>query len=655
MTNEFGYAGKILRVDLSSGNMTHVPTADYADRFVGGKGVAAKIYWDEVYPHVKPIDPENRLIFVTGPLTGFSGLASSRWQICGKSPQTTEERFCHANLGGSWGAQLKFAGYDAIVIQGKSDRPVYLLVQDGTTELRDAGNMWGRSYTDVRDLMKNELGDSVRIAIAGIAGENMVSSATVQTDDDASGGGGFGAVMGSKKLKAIAVGGSIRPRASNPAKLRELTEYSREFKKGHKIWNARLVKGEGWVSPLVQIPRNAKPIKRLMCYGCIPTCDCGRGMYEAMNGDKGKWMCAQAEIYATRSRMYYGELNEVAFDASRLLDRYGLDVKAMFPIIEWLDRCYQAGVLTDTNTGIPISKLGSIEFMETLVKKIALRDGFGDVLARGIYQAADSVGSRAKELITDYAYKAGQMAMYGPRIYITTGLICAMEEREVNAQLHEISFPAHSWRDWVNGVEGAYVSSEVIRAIGKRFWGSEIAADFSTYEGKALAAKMIQEREYAKECLILCDFAWPMTHSRYAEDHVGDPTLESKLYSAVTGNETDEEGLYRIGERIFNLQRAILVREGRRGRDSDQLPEFQYTIPVQRDVYNPECLVPGKEGEVISKKGAVVDREKYQSILDEYYQLRGWDVTSGLQTKARLIELDLEDVAMDLEQRELIV
>ena len=617
--------------------------------------MAAKIYWDEVPPQVSAFDPENRLIFVTGPLAGFPGLAGSRWQICGKSPQTISESFCHSNLGGNWGAQLKFAGYDAIVIQGKSDRPVSLLVQDRAVELRDASHLWGRSYIEVRDLLKGELGNSVRVATTGPAGDNMVSMATVHTDDDACGSGGFGAVMGSKKLKAIAVRGSGRPTAANPERLRELTKYISEFKQGHQVWRAKLVEGKGWVSELVSIPKNAKPMKRLMCYGCIPTSDCARGVYEAANGDRGKWMCSQAEIYVARVRRYYGELNEVAFHASRVLDRYGLDVRAMFPIIEWMDRCYRAGILTDETTGIPISKLGSMEFIETLAKKIAFRDGFGDVLAGGIYRAADSVGSNAKEMITDYTYNAGQMAMYGPRIYIVTGLICAMEKREVNPQLHEISLPAHSWRDWVNGIEDAYVSSEVIRAIGKRFWGSEIAADFSTYEGKALAAKIIQEREYAKECLILCDFAWPMMHSRYTKDHVGDPTIESKLYSAVVGEEVDEKELYRIGERIFNLQRAILAREGHGGRDSDQIPEFQYTVPVQRDVYNPECLVPGKDGEVISKKGAVVDRAKYQGMLDEYYQLRGWDVASGLQSKAKLRELDLEDIARELEQNELVV
>jgi aldehyde:ferredoxin oxidoreductase len=135
---------------------------------------------------------------------------------------------------------------------------------------------------------------------------------------------------------------------------------------------------------------------------------------------------------------------------------------------------------------------------------------------------------------------------------------------------------------------------------------------------------------------------------------VGDPTLESKLLSAVTGKEVDEEGLYKIGERVFNLQRAILVREGHRGRDFDKLPDSCHTLPLEYDHADPECLVPGKDGEVLSLKGAVVDRQKFEKAKDEYYQIRGWDVATGLQTRANLEELDLAEIADDLERRGLI-
>jgi len=200
----------------------------------------------------------------------------------------------------------------------------------------------------------------------------------------------------------------------------------------------------------------------------------------------------------------------------------------------------------------------------------------------------------------------------------------------------------------------AFPTTQTVRAIAEKFWGSELAADFSTYEGKALAAKKIQDRGYAKECLILCDWLWPMLHLEFSEDHVGDPTLESKIVSAVTGNELDEEGLNRIGERVFNLQRAIHVREGHKGRESDRISEQAYTVPLEYDMPNPQCLLPGKDGEVICRKGAVVDREQFEKMKDEYYQLRQWDVATGFQTKSQLDDLGLKEVAQELQKRGLL-
>ena len=156
---------------------------------------------------------------------------------------------------------------------------------------------------------------------------------------------------------------------------------------------------------------------------------------------------------------------------------------------------------------------------------------------------------------------------------------------------------------------------------------------------------MIQDREYAKECLILCDFLWPILDLENTEDHVGDPTLESKILSAVTGNEVDEEGLYKMGERVFNLHRAIFVRESHRGRESITIPDSWHTVPLAWDYYNPECLMPGKDGEVICRRGAVVERQEFEKLKEEYHQLRGWDPGTGLQTREILEELGLQEVA----------
>ncbi|MEE9472817.1 MAG: aldehyde ferredoxin oxidoreductase N-terminal domain-containing protein, partial [Acidimicrobiia bacterium] len=511
---------------------------NYADRFLGGRGLAAKIYWDEVPPQVKPFDPENRLIFTVGPLAGFSGLAGSRWQVAGKSPTTTPEQFSYCNLGGHWGAHLKFAGYDGIIVQGQSSKPVYLFIEDGVTEVRDASALWLKGAVTTRDALKQELGDSIRVVATGPAGDNMVRFATLQADHDASGSCGFGAVMGSKKLKAIAVRGSHRPRAAEPEKLREVADYV------HKL--ARRTPGR-------QVVAAADRMKKDYCWGCIPDRGCQRQSYTADDGTRGKFMCQSGVFYQIRAARHYGEWNEVPFQANRLCDDYGVDTGAIECMIMWLLRCMRAGILTDEGTGIPISKLGSLEFVESLVKKVAFRDGFGDTLAQGTQRAAELVGQGSSDLITDYLHKAEQGPFYGAREYITTGLLYAMEPRQPIQQLHEICQPVMQWVGWLNQRPNSYVSTDALRTIAEKFWGSEIAADFSTYEGKALAAKKVQDCQYAKESLILCDFSWPLQAVEFSDDLVGDPSVESKLLSAVTGNEVDYEGLLRMGARVFNL------------------------------------------------------------------------------------------------------
>lgn len=641
MAGQFGYAGKILRVDLSSGKIALMSTMDYAPKFLGGRGIAAKIYWDEVPPEVKAFEPENRLIFATGPLAGLKGVSGSRWQICGKSALTTPEHFNYCNLGGSWGAQLKLAGYDALVVQGISDKPVYVLIEDERVQIKDASALWGKTTIETREILKEQLGSSVSVVATGPAGENLVTFASVLADNDASGSSGLGAVMGSKKLKAIAVRGSGRVEVAQPQRYLELAQYARELRKGISMG----------ITPGTD--QNMK-LKKDYCWGCTGGF-CFRGIYQASNGKTGKFMCGSATFYILRARNYYREWNEVPFFASRLCNEYGVDTHQMDTMMQWLSKCHQGGILSEESTGIPLSKQGSLEFIETLVRKIALREGIGDTLARGHWRAADAIGKGAKELLTDYITESGHFGLIeNPRMYITTGLLYAMEPRQPMNQLNELGF-VNLWLMWVYKQEDAFVSNDVFRAISKRLLGSEEAVDFTSYEGKALAAKMIQDREYAKECLILCSYLFPIMFSKKTHDKVGDPSLESKILSAVTGNEVDEEGFYKIGERIFNLQRAILTREGHRGRESDRISEYNFIKPLKFDLHNPQLLSPGRGDAVVSKAGAVLDRKKFEMVKDEYYGLRGWDVRTGLQTQSKLKELGLGDLVPELAQRGLAV
>jgi len=633
MSNLHGYAGRILRVDLTSGRTSTVLTSDY-DSFVGGRGLAAKVHWDEVSPQVGALDPENRLTFFTGPLAGFAGFGSARWLVCGKSPATNPEHFCYSNLGGSWGVTLKSAGYDGIIVQGRSEKPVYLLVNHDGAQVRDAGHLWGKGTIETRERLKSDLGGVVNVVACGQAGENMVVMASVLADKDSSGSSGFGAVMGSKRLKAIAVvKGDTKLTAADPNRLRDLVRYYHHLQ-GDRDADYFTVPGKTRLDS---------------CWGCPDLC--GRIAWKAADGAEGKYFCQSALLYQIRAAQYYGQGQEgdVPFHVTKLCDNYGIDTMAVHVMMSWLSRCYREGLLTEPETGLPLSKSGSLEYAEALVRRIAFREGFGDLLAQGVEKAADAIGRGTRDKIGDLLHKAHQVDLYGGRTYIVNGLMYATEVRMPIQQLHKTSIPVMLWLNWVQRLEGAYVSGTVLRSVAARFFGGEAAADFSSYEGKALAAKTIQDRQYAAECLVLCDYAWPVLVSPATDDHVGDPSLESRFFSAITGQEIDEAGLSRIGEGTFNLQRAILAREGHRGRQDDALPEFNFTTPLKFDVLNPEMLVPGPGGNPVSRKGMTLDRTEFERMKGEYYQLRGWDVVTGRQTRRKLGELDLADVAADLE------
>ena len=634
-----GYAGEILKVDLPDGKITRLPTSDYTDRFLGGRGMAVKLYWDMVSPQTNAFDPENCFICATGPVAGFTGFAGGRWQVCGKSLTGEGEAFSYGNLGGRWGIWLKYAGYDGLVIQGKADKPVYLFINDGNVEIRDASHLWGRSSFEVHDTLQAELGDKVSVLTIGPAAENLVSFATVFADEEASGSGGLGAVMGSKMLKAIAVTGNKKPSAADPARLRQIADRIREI--------GRKAPASIWGVPGITSKR--------ICFGCGMGCD--RQMYTGEDGRLYKHFCQPTDLYQRPAMEYFGEWNEVQMLAIRLCDGYGIDTAVIKGLILWLIDCYREGLLHEEDTGLPLSVAGSAEFIEVLTKKIAHREGFGDTLARGTIAAAESVGQRAREILgNSIATRANETKDYDPRLMMTTALLYATEPRRPIQQLHDVVAPLMFWLSWVRKEENAYFTTDDLLDAAVKFWGSEIASNFSTYEGKALAAKIIQDRTYAKESLILCDMRWPMNLAYYPGGYFAETTLQSQIFSAITGKETDEAGLNMVGERIFNLQRAIQLRHGWNPIKDDVPLDYFFEQPLKEGemFFDIDCLAPGKDGEVISKVGAILDREAFEKMKREYYKLRGWDVESGLPTRARLEELALGDISRDLEDRGLL-
>jgi len=279
---------------------------------------------------------------------------------------------------------------------------------------------------------------------------------------------------------------------------------------------------------------------------------------------------------------------------------------------------------------------------------IARRQGFGDTLAEGLLRAGEKLGEEAKAHFSNEVSGVGDGANYSPREYIMNGLLYALEPRQPIAMLHEISWLTGLWVMNQADPKSSPVTSKVFRAAATKFWGSEKAWDLNTHEGKAMAAARIIDRTYVKDSLLLCDSVWPIMVSWNTPDHVGDPTLESRIFSAVTGIETDETRLYQYGERIFNLQRAILLREGWRPEVDDVPGEFNFVDPVETVFMNPNVIVPGPGDEVISRKGQTVGRDVFEEMRKEFYELRGWAAESGLQKPETLERLGLPELVQDL-------
>jgi aldehyde:ferredoxin oxidoreductase len=284
-----------------------------------------------------------------------------------------------------------------------------------------------------------------------------------------------------------------------------------------------------------------------------------------------------------------------------------------------------------------------MEFFEALLHAIAYREGFGDILAEGLARGKDRLPSAAAKMIPGDVIPILRGELDPPRAFFAHALLYAMEPRVHMPLLHEAAFLRANWKIGRMVPGATPVTWEVFRNVAKTFWGSEGAANLTSFDGKALATKKTQDRTYIKDSLGLCDFAWPIMYSKTTEDHVGDPTLEGKIFTAVTGEPADKLETY--GERIFTLQRAIMVREGSKGIESDVPPERNFTEPFTTDSLGRELTVPGSSGDEVTTKGNVLDWDQFKAMREEYYHLRGWDPETGFPLPETLARLQLYDLA----------
>jgi len=638
-----GWSGRILSVNLTDRKVSLLPVSEYTGRFLGGLGIAEKIYWDTALPASAALGAASPLILMAGPLAGTSAPGAPRLVVCGRSPCLYPETFASASLGGFFAAELKKAGYDGIVLHGRADKPVYLALGNDRVDIKDAGHLWGLQNSATHAAVRAEAGGRARVLSIGPAAESGTRLGVLFSDGAGAASVGFGSVMGSKNLKAIAVQGTGSVPVADPERVKQIRA------------RIKRMRGEGFFNLYgtpIALP-DTKVVKQANCHGCPQ--GCWRTIHRDAAGREGVRKCQTGLFYTLWDRkLHGGTITEASFRATDLANEYSLCIMDLVFLLLWLDRCFASGILTEKQAELPLSRMGSLEFLEQMIKKICAREGFGAVLAEGALRASEIVGKESREITRNLLIPSGRAVAYGPKVFSISALIYATEPRPSITELHEVCEPLTKWALWYTSQgQKSYVSTEVLRRIAESFWGGRQAVDFSTYDGKALASLLVQNRQFAKECLILCDFAWPVYDDASTPEHVGDPTLESQLLSAVVGRDIDQRQLNRFAERCFNLYRAILLREGRRGRADDTLPEFFF---VERDemiadvfgMHNPNLYLPGAGDDVISRKGKAVDRDRFEKLKDEYYQLRGWDVQTGLPKRETLQDLDLAEVIAPL-------
>ena len=619
------YGGSILRVNLSDGIIHRHPTEERLARaFLGGRGLNVKRLWDELPAHTDGLSPENMLVFGVGPLVGTLFPGGARFNVSAMSPQTGI--LGDSNAGGFFGPELKFAGYDQLIIRGRADHPVYLWIKDDVVELRDAQGLWGQDVWNTTLAIRQELDDSdVQVAAIGQGAENGVRFAGVFVNlSRPAARTGMGTVMASKNLKAVAVRGTGLISVADVTRFCEIIEQLDEVIYNHPEYEIRCRLG------------TTKLIKALDSIGGLPTRHFQHGCFEEADAVSGE---AIEELYKIKSKACFactipcsrflvvddprfpnlrlegpeyeplagftarvgnGDL-ALALKCIDLANRYGIDAIALSEVISWAMECYQRGLLSrEEADGLDLT-WGNGETILALVHKVAHREGFGDFLADGVKRAAERLGRGSEEIAMHG--KGLEVFQADVRSIKAYGLGNAVASRGAD---HLRSEP---WFEFSNDPEE-----------GIRRYGIPETAFRLEYKGKGLVVKHFEEMAAIADAAGVCK-------NTYNNMEVLDWEGTAELLRAAAGWDITGQEVQQIGERIVNLERLFIAREGITRRD-DTLPRRFLEEPM-----------PAGSG---STTGSVLELEP---MLDEYYRARGWDVETGLPTQGKLEELGLDEWA----------
>ncbi|MEE8382550.1 MAG: aldehyde ferredoxin oxidoreductase N-terminal domain-containing protein, partial [Thermodesulfobacteriota bacterium] len=428
-------------MDVTDGGTSEMPTMNYAPRFIGGQGIASRMYWEQMSNSIGAFDPENHLFIMNGPLCATGAPAASRWIIAGKSPMASPEQYAYGNLGGRFGSALKWAGLDGLDIMGASGKPVILVIGSrGVCSIEDGSGLWGKDTFETITALQKTFGSNACVATIGKAGERRVRFANVIGSGGVSASKGFGAVMGSKNLKAIVV---KAPRvvftAARPEMLKKTNGEIASLWKGESS-------GRYWPQADIMLP-NLTKVENSYCYGCPGTC--GRGIYQTDKGERGhRISCSSAFFYSGAEMMKTSQVGEAAFHATQLANKEGLCTMELWFLSRWLPKALETGVIDPAETGLDPDEIGTSQWIETLVEHIAHRRGIGDLLAEGSRRATRALN--VEHFIEGFVSQTGfSGGGHDPRLYPSMLPIYATEPILSVAQIHEITHPTMAWMKWM--------------------------------------------------------------------------------------------------------------------------------------------------------------------------------------------------------------
>jgi len=601
--NCYGYTGKILWLNLNKRKAYEEElNPSLLKAYIGGTSLAARLFYEKIPKKIDPFSKENLLFFMTGPLTGTLVPFSGKWIVAGISPLTGI--WGESNAGGIWGAKLKFAGYDGIIIEGNSKSPVYIFIKNEEVFFKDASHIWGLTTSQTNALLKEELGFEVSSISIGPAGENLVKISSIVGDfGDVAARCGFGALMGFKKLKAIAIEGNKAFKIFSPEKLLEFYEKFKE----NKLKDVGLIKlssygTSGWFKPLIELgdtpikywkesewqkdmdkldgEKIAKNlfIRKAACFSC--SIGCGRILRKLSNSINSSIAITHGLEYETLASLgplcLNADLKTLAL-ANELCNDYGLDTISTGSVIAFAMECEENGLIPKKFLNEIKISWGDTETIIGLIEMIAKRKGLGDILANGVKEASLYFGGKAIEFAAHV--KGLEIPMHDPRATIGFALLYATS-----------NIGASHGKGLVKVLEGLKSSIEVVN--------------------KVINGQNISE---LLDSLIICRFALIM--NAYSFDDI----LE--LYRLVTGNKISKEEFLKIGERSFNLKRLINFRQGMEAFE-DKLPEILLKNPK---------IVQGQKRFI----------ENFDLLINEFYKARGWD-EKGFPRKEKLKELGLD-------------